>query len=169
MADPGVSAKAAQRGDPCSALVDRTVIAWAPSAKESRSSRSPRPRAARQGSGRLALDLPPRQRIAGPLPHGRHELRRKEVAGAVYHRSAYIIALSNAGAHAANSATRCYSTYLLGHWVRARRPSPSSRPCTTDATAGDVRHHRPRPAGPGRPANVVVFVPNRGARPLKRV
>ena len=32
-----------------------------------------------------------------------------------------IIALSDAGAHASQLCDACYSTYLLGHWVRERK------------------------------------------------
>ena len=43
-----------------------------------------------------------------------------------------IIGLSDAGAHASQLCDACYSTHLLGHWVREQAsPSPSSRPCTS--------------------------------------
>src|SRR4029453_3107412 len=32
-----------------------------------------------------------------------------------------VIALSDAGAHASQLCDACYSTYLLGHWVRERK------------------------------------------------
>ncbi len=83
-----------------------------------------------------------------------------------------IIALSDAGAHASQLCDACYSTYLLGHWVRE---------------AQDLHHREAvhnltqRPAemfgitdrgllAQGRPADVVVFDPRTvGPGPLKRV
>jgi N-acyl-D-aspartate/D-glutamate deacylase len=83
-----------------------------------------------------------------------------------------IIALSDAGAHASQLCDACYSTYLLGHWVRDRK---------TFTLEQAVHHLTQRPAemfgisdrgvlAEGRPADVVVFDPATvGPGPLRRV
>jgi N-acyl-D-amino-acid deacylase len=83
-----------------------------------------------------------------------------------------IIALSDAGAHASQLCDACYSTYLLGHWVRERK---------TFTIEQAVHNLTQRPAemfgitdrgllAEGRPADVVVFDPKTvGPGPLKRV
>jgi len=83
-----------------------------------------------------------------------------------------IIALSDAGAHASQLCDACYSTYLLGHWVREKK---------TFTIEQAVHHLTQRPAemfgitdrgvlADGRPADVVVFDPKTvGPGPLKRV
>jgi len=83
-----------------------------------------------------------------------------------------IIALSDAGAHASQLCDACYSTYLLGHWVREKK---------TFTVEQAVHHLTQRPAemfgitdrgvlAEGRPADVVVFDPKTvGPGPLKRV
>ena len=83
-----------------------------------------------------------------------------------------IIALSDAGAHANQLCDACYSTYLLGHWVREKK---------TFTVEQAVHNLTQRPAemfgitdrgvlAEGRPADVVVFDPKTvGPGPLKRV
>ena len=83
-----------------------------------------------------------------------------------------IIALSDAGAHASQLCDACYSTYLLGHWVREKK---------TFTVEQAVHNLTQRPAemfgitdrgllAEGRPADVVVFDPTTvGPGPLKRV
>ena len=83
-----------------------------------------------------------------------------------------IIALSDAGAHASQLCDACYSTYLLGHWVRERG---------TFTVEQAVHNLTQRPAemfgitdrgllAEGKPADVVVFDPATvGPGPLKRV
>jgi N-acyl-D-aspartate/D-glutamate deacylase len=83
-----------------------------------------------------------------------------------------IIALSDAGAHASQLCDACYSTYLLGHWVRDKK---------TFTVEQAVHNLTQRPAemfgitdrgllALGRPADVVVFDPKTvGPGPLKRV
>ena len=83
-----------------------------------------------------------------------------------------IIALSDAGAHASQLCDACYSTHLLGHWVRERKVF----------TVEEAVHNlTQRPAemfgitdrgvlAEGRPADVVVFdAKTVGPGPLKRV
>src|SRR4029453_1274968 len=83
-----------------------------------------------------------------------------------------IIALSDAGAHASQLCDACYSTYLLGHWVREKK---------TFTVEQAVHNLTQRPAemfgitdrgllAEGRPADIVVFDPKSvGPGPLKRV
>ena len=83
-----------------------------------------------------------------------------------------VIALSDAGAHASQLCDACYSTHLLGHWVRERK---------TFTIEQAVHQLTQRPAemfgitdrgvlAQGRPADVVVFDPATvGPGPLKRV
>jgi len=83
-----------------------------------------------------------------------------------------IIALSDAGAHASQLCDACYSTHLLGHWVRDRKVF----------TLEEAVHNlTQRPAemfgitdrgvlAEGRPADVVVFDPKTvSPGPMKRV
>ena len=83
-----------------------------------------------------------------------------------------VVALSDAGAHASQLCDACYSTHLLGHWVREKG---------TLSLEGAVHALTQRPAelmgiadrgllALGRPADVVVFDPKTvGASPLRRV
>lgn len=83
-----------------------------------------------------------------------------------------VLALSDAGAHASQLCDACFSTYLLGHWVRERGTLSLERA---------VHMLTQRPAdifgitdrgllAEGRPADVVVFDPDTvGASSLKRV
>ena len=83
-----------------------------------------------------------------------------------------IIALSDAGAHASQLCDACYSTHLLGHWVRDRNVFSLEQA---------VHHLTQRPAemfgitdrgvlADGKPADVVVFDPKTvGPGPLRRV
>jgi N-acyl-D-aspartate/D-glutamate deacylase len=83
-----------------------------------------------------------------------------------------VLGLSDAGAHASQLCDACFSTHLLGHWVRERG---------TLSLEQAVRMLTSRPAevmgitdrgrlAPGLAADVVVFDPARvGASPLRRV
>jgi N-acyl-D-amino-acid deacylase len=83
-----------------------------------------------------------------------------------------VVALSDAGAHASQLCDACYSTHLLGHWVREKG---------TMSVEQAVHALTQRPAqlmgitdrgvlAEGRPADVVVFDPQTvGAMPLERV
>ena len=62
-----------------------------------------------------------------------------------------MLGLSDAGAHASQLCDSCFSTHLLGHWVRDARPltlEEAVRKLTSRAGRG-LRHHRPRAARRG--------------------
>jgi N-acyl-D-aspartate/D-glutamate deacylase len=85
---------------------------------------------------------------------------------------ATLLGLSDAGAHASQLCDACFSTYLLGHWVREKRALPMEHA---------IRHLTTRPAevfglrdrgrlAPGLAADVVVFDPDTvGCSRLRRV
>jgi len=134
------------------------VIAWAPSAKELGSSRSPSRAQARKDPVDLA-STSPRQRSAGPLPHGRHELRRKGKKNLRLITDPHtIIALSDAGAHASQICDACYSTYLLATGARQEKTFTVEQAVHNLSANGRPKcsHHRPRPAGQGRPPTSCV-------------
>ena len=151
---------------------DRVVIAWAPSAANSKSSRLPMPRA-KLGKDPvdLALDLALANDLQARFRMAVMNFDEKEVAELITDPNT-IIALSDAGAHASQLCDACYSTYLLGHWVRERK---------TFTIEQAVHNLTQRPAemfgitdrgllAAGRPADVVVFDPKTvGPGPLKRV
>jgi N-acyl-D-aspartate/D-glutamate deacylase len=83
-----------------------------------------------------------------------------------------VLGLSDAGAHASQLCDACFSTHLLGHWVREKGTLPleeavrmlTSRPAELLGLAGRGR------LAPGLAADVVVFDPATvGAGPLRRV
>jgi N-acyl-D-amino-acid deacylase len=151
---------------------DRTVIAWAPSAKELEE--QPLAEAARK-LGKdpvdLALDLALASDLQARFRMAVMNFDEKEVAELITDTHT-IIALSDAGAHASQLCDACYSTYLLGHWVRDKK---------TFTVEQAVHNLTQRPAemfgitdrgllAEGRPADVVVFDPKTvGPGPLKRV
>jgi N-acyl-D-aspartate/D-glutamate deacylase len=85
---------------------------------------------------------------------------------------ATLLGLSDAGAHASQLCDACFSTYLLGHWVREKRALPLEQA---------IRHLTTRPAevfglrdrgrlAAGLAADVVVFDPDTvGCSRLRRV
>jgi N-acyl-D-aspartate/D-glutamate deacylase len=151
---------------------DRVVIAWAPSARELEE----RPLAdAAAALGKDPVDLALELALANDL-QARFRMAvmnfdEKEVAELITDPNT-IIALSDAGAHASQLCDACYSTYLLGHWVREKK---------TFTIEQAVHNLTQRPAemfgitdrgllAEGRPADVVVFDPKTvGPGPLKRV
>jgi N-acyl-D-aspartate/D-glutamate deacylase len=151
---------------------DRVVIAWAPSARELEE--QPLTQAA-AGLGKdpvdLALDLALANDLQARFRMAVMNFDEKEVAELITDPNT-IIALSDAGAHASQLCDACYSTYLLGHWVRERK---------TFTVEQAVHNLTQRPAemfgitdrgllAQGRPADVVVFDPKTvGPGPLKRV
>jgi N-acyl-D-aspartate/D-glutamate deacylase len=151
---------------------DRVVIAWAPSAKELEE--QPLAEAARK-LGKdpvdLALDLALASDLQARFRMAVMNFDEKEVAELITDPHT-IIALSDAGAHASQLCDACYSTYLLGHWVRDKK---------TFTVEQAVHNLTQRPAemfgitdrgllAQGRPADVVVFDPKTvGPGPLKRV
>jgi len=151
---------------------DRVIIAWAPSARELEE----QPLAAAAAKlGKDPVDLALELALANDL-QARFRMAvmnfdEKEVAELITDPNT-IIALSDAGAHASQLCDACYSTYLLGHWVREKR---------TFTVEQAVHNLTQRPAemfgitdrgllAEGRPADVVVFDPKTvGPGPLKRV
>jgi N-acyl-D-aspartate/D-glutamate deacylase len=113
----------------------------------------------------LASDLAARFRMAIM------NVDEEEVAELLTHPDT-VLGLSDAGAHASQLCDACFSTHLLGHWVRERG---------TLELAQAVRMLTSRPAevmgitdrgrlAPGLAADVVTFDPARvGASPLRRV
>ncbi len=151
---------------------DRVVIAWAPSARELEE--MPLSEAAHK-MGKdpvdLALDLALANDLKARFRMAVMNFDEKEVAELITDPHT-IIALSDAGAHANQLCDACYSTYLLGHWVREKK---------TLTIEEAVHHLTQRPAemfgitdrgvlAQGRPADVVVFdAATVGPGPLKRV
>ena len=151
---------------------DRVVIAWAPSARELEEMPLS-VAAARLGKDPvdLALDLALDNDLLARFRMAVMNFDEKEVAELITDPNT-IIALSDAGAHASQLCDACYSTHLLGHWVRERKVF----------TVEEAVHNlTQRPAemfgitdrgvlATGRPADVVVFDPKTvGPGPLKRV
>jgi N-acyl-D-amino-acid deacylase len=151
---------------------DRVIIAWAPSARELEEQPLAQA-AARLGKDPvdLALDLALANDLQARFRMAVMNFDEKEVAELITDPNT-IIALSDAGAHASQLCDACYSTYLLGHWVRERK---------TFTIEQAVHNLTQRPAemfgisdrgllAEGRPADVVVFDPKTvGPGSLKRV
>jgi N-acyl-D-amino-acid deacylase len=151
---------------------DRVVIAWAPSHKELEE-QPLASAAARLGKDPvdLALDLALANDLQARFRMAVMNFDEKEVAELITDPNT-IIALSDAGAHASQLCDACYSTYLLGHWVRDHN---------TFTVEQAVHNLTQRPAemfgitdrgvlADGKPADVVVFDPKTvGPGPLKRV
>jgi N-acyl-D-amino-acid deacylase len=151
---------------------NRTIIAWAPSAPELEE--LPLADAARK-LGKdpvdLALDLALASDLQARFRMAVMNFDEAEVAELITDPHT-IIALSDAGAHASQLCDACYSTHLLGHWVREKK---------TFSLEQAVHNLTQRPAemfgitdrgvlAEGRPADVVVFDPKTvGPGPLKRV
>ncbi len=151
---------------------DRVVIAWAPSARELEEMPLVAA-AAKLGKDPvdLALDLALADDLQARFRMAVMNFDEKEVAELITDPNT-IIALSDAGAHASQLCDACYSTYLLGHWVRDRKVF----------TLEEAVHNlTQRPAemfgitdrgllAEGRPADIVVFdAKTVGPGPLKRV
>ena len=151
---------------------DRVVIAWAPSARELEEQPLAEV-AARLGKDPvdLALDLALANDLQARFRMAVMNFDEKEVSELITDPHT-VIALSDAGAHASQLCDACYSTYLLGHWVRERKAFTIEQA---------VHNLTQRPAemfgitdrgllAEGRPADVVVFDPKTvGPGPLKRV
>ncbi|MFO1083650.1 MAG: amidohydrolase family protein [Reyranellaceae bacterium] len=151
---------------------ERVVIAWAPSARELEEQPLAEV-AARLGKDPvdLALDLALANDLQARFRMAVMNFDEKEVSELITDPHT-IIALSDAGAHASQLCDACYSTYLLGHWVRERKAFTIEQA---------VHNLTQRPAemfgitdrgllAEGRPADVVVFDPKTvGPGPLKRV
>ncbi|SJZ46371.1 N-acyl-D-aspartate/D-glutamate deacylase [Enhydrobacter aerosaccus] len=151
---------------------ERTVIAWASTARELEE--MPLVEVARR-LGKDPVDLAFEIALANDL-QARFRMAvmnfdETEVAELITDPHT-IIALSDAGAHASQLCDACYSTYLLGHWVREKKAFSLEQA---------VHNLTQRPAemfgitdrgvlAEGRPADVVVFDPETvGPGPLRRV
>ena len=83
-----------------------------------------------------------------------------------------VLALSDAGAHANQLCDACFSTHLLGHWVRERGALslPEAVRMLTSRPAEVVGITDRGLLAEGRPADVVVFDPDTvGPSPLRRM
>lgn len=151
---------------------DRVVIAWSPSHRELEE-QPLTVAAAKLGKDPvdLALDISLADDLQTRFRMAVMNFDEKEVAELITDPHT-IIALSDAGAHANQLCDACYSTHLLGHWVREKK---------TLTVEEAVHNLTQRPAemfgitdrgvlAEGRPADVVVFDPKTvGPGPLKRV
>jgi N-acyl-D-amino-acid deacylase len=151
---------------------DRVVIAWSPSARELEEMPLAAA-AAKVGKDPvdLALDIALADGLQTRFRMAVMNFDEKEVAELITDPHT-IIALSDAGAHANQLCDACYSTHVLGHWVREKK---------TLTVEEAVHQLTQRPAemfgitdrgvlAEGRPADVVVFDPKTVAPgPLKRV
>jgi N-acyl-D-aspartate/D-glutamate deacylase len=151
---------------------DRVVIAWSPSARELEEMPLASA-AAKVGKDPvdLALDIALADDLQTRFRMAVMNFDEKEVAELITDPHT-VIALSDAGAHANQLCDACYSTHLLGHWVREKK---------TLTVEQAVHQLTQRPAEmfgitdrgvltEGRPADVVVFDPKTVAPgPLKRV
>lgn len=151
---------------------DRVVIAWAPSHKELEE-QPLAVAAAKLGKDPvdLALDIALANDLQARFRMAVMNFDEKEVAELITDPNT-IIALSDAGAHASQLCDACYSTHLLGHWVRDRKVFTVEQA---------VHNLTQRPAemfgitdrgvlAEGRPADIVVFdAKTVGPGPLKRV
>ncbi|MBS1117782.1 MAG: D-aminoacylase domain protein [Deltaproteobacteria bacterium] len=121
-ADPGFRAALRQAlvTGPFAGCFDRMVVAYHPT-QPALEEQSVRDLAARAGRDivdycldlALADDLRPRFRMA-MLNHDETELAE------ILTHPAIVLGLSDAGAHASQLCDACFSTHLLGHWVRER-------------------------------------------------
>jgi N-acyl-D-aspartate/D-glutamate deacylase len=151
---------------------DRVVISWSPSHRELEEMPLA-VAAARLGKDPvdLALDISLADDLKTRFRMAVMNFDEKEVAELITDPNT-IIALSDAGAHASQLCDACYSTYLLGHWVRDRKVF----------TLEEAVHNlTQRPAemfgitdrgvlAEGRPADIVVFdAKTISPGPLKRV
>src|SRR5882724_3870361 len=160
----------AQRG--IAAKWDRTVIAWCPT-EPALEERMVATVAAERGVHPvdLALDLALASKLEARFRMSVFNDNEDEVAELLA-EPATVLALSDAGAHASQLCDACFSTYLLGRWVRDKK---------TFTLEQAVHHLTQRPAemfgitdrgvlAGGRPADIVVFDPKTvGPGPLKRV
>ena len=160
----------AQRG--IAAKWDRTVIAWCPT-EPALEERMVATVATERGVHPvdLALDLALASKLEARFRMSVFNDNEEEVAELLA-EPATVLALSDAGAHASQLCDACFSTYLLGRWVRERGTFTieeavrmlTSRPADVFGITGRGR------IAVGLAADVVVFDPKTvGASSLRRV
>ena len=160
----------AQRG--IAAKWDRTVIAWCPT-EPALEERTVATVATERGVHPvdLALDLALASKLEARFRMSVFNDNEDEVAELLA-EPATVLALSDAGAHASQLCDACFSTHLLGRWVRERGTFTieeavrmlTSRPAEVFGIAGRGR------IAVGLAADVVVFDPKTvGASSLRRV
>ena len=160
----------AQRG--IAAKWDRTVIAWCPT-EPALEERMVAAVATERGVHPvdLALDLALASKLEARFRMSVFNDNEDEVAELLA-EPATVLALSDAGAHASQLCDACFSTYLLGRWVRERGTFTmeeavrmlTSRPADVFGITGRGR------IAVGLAADVVVFDPKTvGASSLRRV
>jgi N-acyl-D-amino-acid deacylase len=91
---------------------------------------------------------------------------------ALLNASHTVVGLSDAGAHASQLCDACFSTYLLGHWMRERKAIPMERAVwMLTARPAEVFGITDRGRlAPGMAADVVVLDPDRiGCSRLRRI
>ncbi|MFQ5515404.1 MAG: amidohydrolase family protein [Myxococcota bacterium] len=151
---------------------DSVVIASHPSAPEL-AERRLRELAEERGTHPVdvALDLALESDLEARFRMEVMNTREDEVAELLNHPST-VLGLSDAGAHASQLCDACFSTHLLGHWVREKGALSlekavellSSRAARLFGLSDQGR------LAPGLVADVVVFDPERvGCSPLRRV
>jgi N-acyl-D-aspartate/D-glutamate deacylase len=151
---------------------ERTVVAWSPedpSLEERNVAELARERGVAPSD--LALDLALASKLEARFRMAVVNTNEDEVEELL--QSPYtVLGLSDAGAHASQLCDACFSTHLLGHWVRERRALRleeavrmlSSRPAEVFGITDRGR------LAEGMPADVVVFDPATvGASGLRRV
>jgi N-acyl-D-aspartate/D-glutamate deacylase len=150
----------------------RTVFSWSPldRALEERPLEAV---AAERGADPvdLALDLALQNDLRLRLRTAASNYDEAEVGELLADRNT-VVALSDAGAHAAQLCDACYSTHLLGHWVRDKGVLPLERAIhmLTGQPAELLGLTSRGRLAPGLAADVVVFDPATvGAGPLRRV
>jgi len=151
---------------------DRTVIAWSPtdpSLEERNVAELARERG--MAPSDLALDLALASKLEARFRMAVVNTDEDEVEELL--QSPYtVLGLSDAGAHASQLCDACFSTHLLGHWVRERqalRLEEAVRMLTSRPSEVFGITDRGRLAV-GMPADVVVFDPETvGASGLRRV
>jgi N-acyl-D-aspartate/D-glutamate deacylase len=151
---------------------ERTLIAWSPtdpSLEERNVAELARERGVAPSD--LALDLALASKLEARFRMAVVNTDEDEVEELL--QSPYtILGLSDAGAHASQLCDACFSTHLLGHWVRERqalRLEEAVRMLTSRPSEVFGITDRGRLAA-GMPADVVVFDPETvGASELRRV
>ena len=119
----------------------------------------------------LALDLSIETDFAARFRFGVLNTDESEVAELLVDPNC-VVALSDAGAHASQLCDACYSTHLLGHWVREKQTLTLEQAVKrlTSEPAALMGIKDRGTLKPGAPADVVVFDPTTiGAGPLRRV